>query len=51
MIRVLRTSRDAQEDEGRKRAKLQRLANGNAQADVARAFNVSQATISRLASL
>jgi DNA invertase Pin-like site-specific DNA recombinase len=28
---------------------LQRLANGNAQADVARSFNVSQATISRLA--
>ena len=28
---------------------LQRLANGNAQADVARTFNVSQATISRLA--
>ena len=27
---------------------LQRLANGNAQADVARCFNVSQATISRL---
>jgi len=27
---------------------LQRLANGNAQADVARTFNVSQATISRL---
>jgi DNA invertase Pin-like site-specific DNA recombinase len=30
---------------------LQRLANGNAQVDIARAFNVSQATISRLASL
>ena len=28
---------------------LQRLANGDAQADVARSFNVSQATISRLA--
>ena len=28
---------------------LQRLANGDAQADVARTFNVSQATISRLA--
>ena len=28
---------------------LQRLANGNAQADVARTFNVSQATVSRLA--
>ena len=28
---------------------LQRLANGEAQADVARTFNVSQATISRLA--
>ena len=28
---------------------LQRLADGNAQADVARTFNVSQATISRLA--
>jgi DNA invertase Pin-like site-specific DNA recombinase len=28
---------------------LQRLANGNAQVDVARTFNVSQATISRLA--
>src|SRR5262249_14862685 len=27
---------------------LQRLVNGNAQADVARTFNVSQATISRL---
>jgi len=27
---------------------LQRLANGDAQADVARTFNVSQATISRL---
>jgi DNA invertase Pin-like site-specific DNA recombinase len=30
---------------------IQRLANGNAQVDIARAFNVSQATISRLASL
>jgi len=30
---------------------LQRLANGDAQVDIARAFNVSQATISRLASL
>src|SRR6516225_10164616 len=30
---------------------LQRLANGNAQADVARTFNVSQATISRLAAV
>jgi hypothetical protein len=28
---------------------LQRLGNGEAQADVARSFNVSQATISRLA--
>jgi Mor family transcriptional regulator len=28
---------------------LQQLADGNAQADVARLFNVSQATISRLA--
>ena len=28
---------------------IQRLANGDAQADVARTFNVSQATISRLA--
>jgi DNA invertase Pin-like site-specific DNA recombinase len=28
---------------------LQRLASGDAQADVARSFNVSQATISRLA--
>ena len=28
---------------------MQRLANGEAQADVARSFNVSQATISRLA--
>ena len=28
---------------------IQRLANGEAQADVARSFNVSQATISRLA--
>jgi DNA-directed RNA polymerase specialized sigma24 family protein len=28
---------------------LQRLANGEAQADVARTFDVSQATISRLA--
>jgi DNA invertase Pin-like site-specific DNA recombinase len=28
---------------------LQRLADGNAQGDVARTFNVSQATISRLA--
>jgi DNA invertase Pin-like site-specific DNA recombinase len=27
---------------------LQRLANGEAQADVARSFNVSQATVSRL---
>jgi DNA invertase Pin-like site-specific DNA recombinase len=27
---------------------LQRLANGDAQADVARSFNVSQATVSRL---
>ena len=30
---------------------LQRLADGNAQADVARTFNVSQATISRLAAV
>jgi DNA invertase Pin-like site-specific DNA recombinase len=30
---------------------LQRLANGNAQADVARTFNVSQATISRLSAV
>jgi hypothetical protein len=28
---------------------LQRLANGEAQADIARSFNVGQATISRLA--
>jgi len=30
---------------------LQRLADGNAQADVARTFNVSQATISRLSAV
>jgi DNA invertase Pin-like site-specific DNA recombinase len=30
---------------------IQRLSNGEAQADVARSFNVSQATISRLAAL
>jgi len=34
-----------------RREALQRLANGDAQVDIARAFNVSQATISRLASL
>jgi DNA invertase Pin-like site-specific DNA recombinase len=47
----------ARTGDGRARAKargvrfgeaLQRLANGDAQADVARSFNVSQATISRL---
>src|SRR5262245_51688612 len=32
-----------------RREAMQRLANGEAQADVARSFNVSQATISRLA--
>ena len=32
-----------------RREAIQRLANGEAQADVARSFNVSQATISRLA--
>jgi hypothetical protein len=32
-----------------RREAVQRLANGEAQADVARSFNVSQATISRLA--
>jgi DNA invertase Pin-like site-specific DNA recombinase len=46
--RGVRFGRPAALTPNQRQEALQRLANGNAQADVARTFNVSQATISRL---
>ena len=49
--RGVRFGRPAALTPSQRQEALQRLANGNAQADVARTFNVSQATISRLAAV
>jgi DNA invertase Pin-like site-specific DNA recombinase len=46
--RGVRFGRPAALTPNQRQEALQRLANGDAQADVARSFNVSQATISRL---
>jgi DNA invertase Pin-like site-specific DNA recombinase len=47
-VRGVRFGRPAALTPHQRAEALQRLANGDAQADVARTFNVSQATISRL---